>query len=80
MEEEDHKPEPTEAKTPGQTPKPGAEDSPVTRNSQMGEYGEEGTREGNDESTEWDSLADISREGNSQLNAFENRKSPRGKS
>ena len=76
VEEEEQKPEPTEAETPGQTSKPGAGESPVTRNSQMGEYGEEGTRKGNDKSTEWDSLSDTSREGNSQLNAFENRKSP----
>ena len=98
MEEEDLKPEPTEAKTPGQTPKPGAEtlgqtpkpgaetlgqtpkpeaeDSPVTRNSQMGEYDEEGTREGNVESTGWDFLVEISREGDSETDAFENRKSP----
>ena len=86
VEEEDQKPEPTEAKAPGQTPKPGAEtlgqtpkpgaeDSPVTRNSQMGEYGEEGTGEGNDESTEWDFLVEINRERNSETDAFENRKS-----
>ena len=87
VEEEDQKPKPTEAETPRQTPKPGAEtpgktqkpeagDSPVTKNSQMGEYGEEGTREGNDESTGWDFLAEISREGDSQEGAFENTKSP----
>ena len=100
VEEEEQKPEATEAETPAQTPKPGAEnprqtpklgaenlgqtlkpeaeDSPVTRNSNVGEYGEDRAREGNDDSSERDFLANSSQVGDSQPDNFENRKSPEG--
>ena len=88
-EEEEQKLEPTEAETPAQTPKPGAEtpvqtpkpeakDSLVTRNSNVRECGAERTREGNNESTEWDFRENSSRERDSQPDTFENRKSPEG--
>ena len=75
MDEDEQQPQPTEAETLGQTPRPGTGKSPLIRNPQLGEYGEEGTREGNAELEEWDLMAEISREGNSETGDFENRKS-----
>ena len=50
----------------------------MARNSQMGEYGEEGIREGNGESAEWGFLGEMSQEVNSESGAFENKKYPVG--